>query len=169
EGRGARRRRRRRAHARRRPPRPDVVLGADRARRVRDARDVGDRRGDRRRGERGRAGRSGAGPAMRPRMVAALAIVSAAGAARAGDDILTPCGTRLPHAVAYAARGRLVVRATDVPGPCGDGPWKAPPPWDAVVTIDLAPGPGGRFFAGAPFGAIAGYAKRSLMEASGLD
>ncbi|HKA89545.1 MAG TPA: hypothetical protein VKE22_17890 [Haliangiales bacterium] len=104
-------------------------------------------------------------------MVAALAIVSAAGAARAGDDILTiiPYGTRVPHAVAYAARGRLVVRATDVPGPCGDGPWKAPPPWDAVVTIDLAPGPGGRFFAGAPFGAIAGYAKRSLMEASGLD
>lgn len=108
---------------------------------------------------------------MRPRALVAVAVVVAAGAARAGDDVVTiaPYGAKLAHAVAYAARGRLVVRATDRPGPCGDGPWQTPPPWDAIVTIDVPPGPGGRFFAGAPFGATAFYARRSTREGAGLD
>jgi hypothetical protein len=112
-------------------------------------------------------------PSDLPRWVLALSalLVPAASAAPPGDDTLkiVPYGVSLPHAVAYVHFGRLEVRATDRPGPCVVDFPTAPPPWDSIVTIGLAPGPGGHFFAGAPFGAPVTYARRSTREGAGLD
>jgi hypothetical protein len=55
----------------------------------------------------------------------------------------------LEHARAYRERDALTIRISDVPGPCGDG---FRPPWRAAAFIRVPAGPGGGFFAGAPFG-----------------
>jgi hypothetical protein len=72
------------------------------------------------------------------------------------EDVATPLAVGSPrvevsHGRAWTESGELVIQIGDKPGPCGTSLGGVE--WSALVTFRVPPGPGGRFFAGAPIGA----------------
>lgn len=73
----------------------------------------------------------------------------------------------LRHGKARFEERQLIIRLTDQPGPCGA---TLGAPWTAALSLEIPPGPGGRFFAGSPTGVRAfGVADDARIEIAPSD